>query len=362
MSALNTDRYADEVKHARAKLRAGAWQEPPSLVTQDKLPPKMRAADEIKPKGTSWMWHPYIPAGMISLLGAKGGSCKGLTCVSLTAAVTIGRLWPDGSRRGERGNVLWCEAEDPLPEVVVPRLIAAGADLSRVTFASREAFAAEEDLRGFIKRTSTSLIIQSPMVSFLKLTDINSELGVRDVLERLQASIEGLDCSVFGIAHTNKKADLAAVERLLGSVAFANFVRSVMLTASENVEERTFRLVHAKHNLSTKGDDLILKPVHVGEDHRDQYVKLQWSRPENGNCDAEALFDRKKKSQDKEPTAGKWLTAYLEEHGESPREAVIVEGEKAGYTARALEGAMIRAPNLHSRREFNPSRSWWSVA
>ena len=25
------------------------------------------------------MWYPRIPAGMITIIGAKGGSCKGLT-------------------------------------------------------------------------------------------------------------------------------------------------------------------------------------------------------------------------------------------------------------------------------------------
>ena len=39
--------------------------------------------------------------------------------------------------------------------------------------------------------------------------------------------------------------------------------------------------------ISTKADDLIIKPVYVGEDelHRDQFVKLTWSHPENGNAD-----------------------------------------------------------------------------
>ena len=206
------------------------------------------------------MWFPYLPAGMISIIGAKGGSCKGLTCASLTAAVTTPSLWPDGSGPAQQGAVLWCEAEDPIPEVVLPRLIAAGADLSRVTFASRAAFAAEQDLRGLIQKTGVKLIVQSPMVSFLKLSDIVSELGVREVLERCQASIDGTGCALIGITHSNKKADLAAIERILGAVAFTNFVRSVLLTAPEDVDEGTYRLVHAKHNLSTKGDDLICGP------------------------------------------------------------------------------------------------------
>jgi hypothetical protein len=254
--------------------------------------------------------------------------------------------------------VLWCETEDPLPEVVVPRLIAAGADRELVSIATREQFAAL-DLREYIGRLRTRLLVMSLMISFLNLSDINSELGVREVLEKLQASIDGTGCAVAGIAHCNKKADLAAIERILGSVAFTNFVRSVLLITPESVEDRTHRLVHCKHNLSAKGDDLILKPVHVGEDYRDQFVKLEWSLPDNGNVDADAIFDRKKGNG--KASARDWLREYLGEHGETPREDVVIAGAQAGFSEAALEKAMMRDHRLQSRRESFPNRAWWSA-
>jgi hypothetical protein len=320
----------------------------------------MLPAGAFQPRRTTWMWFPYLPAGMISIIGAKGGSCKGLTCASLAATITTAGTWPDGSGPAPQGAVLWCEAEDPIPEVVLPRLIAAGADLSRITFASRAAFAAEQDLRGLIQRTGIKLIVQSPMVSFLKLSDIVSELGVREVLERCQASIDATGCALIGIAHSNKKADLAAIERILGAVAFTNFVRSVLLTAPEDPDEGTYRLVHAKHNLSTKGDDLIIRPTYVGDDpkHRDQYVKLEWSRPENGNADADAMFDRKKPGS--KPSARQWLRTYLAEHGETLRDHVIIAGAQAGYSERSLERAIMHDPKLQSRRDHFPNQAWWN--
>ena len=189
----------EQVERRREQEQAGAK-------PNDEAKPKMLAAGEIKPRRTAWMWHPYIPAGMISILGAKGGCCKGLTCASLAATVTTGGIWPDGTGPTQQGNVLWCEAEDPLPEVVIPRLIAAGADLDRITFASREAFAAEENLRGFIKVREINLIIQSPMVSFLTLTDINTELGVRDVWSGFRPASKAsiADCSASPTQQENR--------------------------------------------------------------------------------------------------------------------------------------------------------------
>ena len=258
--------------------------------------------------------------------------------------------------------MLWCEAEDPLPEVVVPRLIAAGADRSKVTFASRKSFAALPDLRAFIQQREVRLIVQSPMISFLQLSDIVSELSVREVLERSQASIEGTDCALVGIAHSNKKADLAAIERILGAVAFTNFVRSVILSAPENTEEGTYRLVHAKHNLSTKGDDLILRPVHVGEDYRDQYVKLEWSRPDNGNANADAIFDRARPNgSDRRQSARAWLTNYLEQHGESLRVDIVLAGELAGHKGDALRTAQQRSGNIKSRQDGFQGPYYWRL-
>ena len=304
------------------------------------------------------MWYPRVPGGMLTIIGAKGGSCKGLACASLAATLTTAGYWPDGTGPADIGNVLWCEAEDPLPEVVVPRLIAAGADLARITIANRAAFAAQTDLRAFILTNDIKLIVMSPLVSFLKLSDLSSELGVRDVLERLQTSIEGTPCALVGIAHSNKKADLAAIERILGAVAFTNFVRSVLLSAPENVEDRTYRLVHGKHNFSPKADDLIMRPVHVGDDYRDQYVRLEWSTPED-NIDAEALFDRKK--EQRPPDAGQWLVAYLRENGESYRAQIIIAGEQAGHSESALTKAAYRSQSIMSRRDGHQGPYLWSL-
>ena len=81
--------------------------------------PEPAASADLEPKRTDWMWHPRLPAGMISIIGARGGGCKGLTCMSLTASVTTGRAWPDGSpqaspaqcsgaRRKTRCPRWWC--------------------------------------------------------------------------------------------------------------------------------------------------------------------------------------------------------------------------------------------------------------
>jgi len=48
------------------------------------------------------------------------------------ANVTTGRPWPDGTEGTQVGSVIMLTAEDCLDQIIVPRLIAAKADLDRV--------------------------------------------------------------------------------------------------------------------------------------------------------------------------------------------------------------------------------------
>src|SRR5262245_29258280 len=205
------------------------------------------------------------------------------------------------------GNVLWFEAEDRPSTTVVPRLIAAQADRDRIAVEKEP-----QQFYGLKRRTlreqGVKLIVLSPLFSFVQLRDINNELEVRSGLERLAAKIEDLQCAILAIMHPNKKIDLAAIERLLGSVAFGNFVRSVLLLSPEDTSSRTARLVHAKFNLSIKGDDLLFTKVNrrAGSHPRGQYIGVDWQRAKE-NIDAGEAFARRSGSK----SAALWLKGHL---------------------------------------------------
>jgi hypothetical protein len=350
----------EEAQRAKAKA-TGAGKQHTGAKPNGAAHPAILEATTVGATTVSWLWYPRLPAGQISLLGAPGGGGKGLNAAEYTAVVTTGRAWPDGTPGPEPAHVLWCETEDPLAEVVTPRLIAAGADRSRVSFASRQAYAdlRDEGLKHFIRSRGTRLIILSPLVSFLAgLADINGELGVRDVLEKLQATIDSTGCAVVGLAHTSKKADLRAIERLLGSVAFTNFGRSVLLVARDREDPEWFRLCHAKHNLSTKAPDLLYRPKHVGEDPRDQFVKLEWRQPDQ-DVDADSLFDRNKSKGNGKLSARDWLVGYLEDHGRTLAAEVMDAGEKAGIQREAIRKAQYRESRIAWEKDGFPAEVWW---
>jgi AAA domain len=317
-----------------------------------KPPPQKIKVSAVEPRPVRWTWHPYIPGGQISILGGPGGAGKGLVATALASCVSTGKPWPASTIPAPRGVVLWGETEDPLAEVIRPRLIAAGADCDNVYYCKPDTFL-ELDLAAMTRDEGLRLVVMSPMFSFLRgLAGINDELSVRAVLEQLQNIIEATDCAILGLGHTNKKPDLRAIERLLGTVAFTNFVRSVLLVSRDKDDDTRFRLVHAKHNLSVRGHDLLYKPRHVGQDLRDQFVLLDWELPEE-NSETDTLFDRRTKANGHagQMSAGEWLVAYLKTNGESLRADIITAGESAGYTENALRKAQERNSRIHSRQD-----------
>lgn len=256
-----------------------------------------QSAASIVPRDPVFLWHPYLVAGEINIIGGKGGIGKGVMLSNIAAKIVTGGQWPNGSGRAPKGHVLWGEAEDSLETTVVPRLI--GNDvgvraLQNITLFNREDFL-QLDLKGFVREKGVKLIVLSPLNSFLpKLKNSNDELTVRRALERLHDAVQDTDCAIAAIMHLNKKTDLDSVERLLGSSAFNNFSRSVLLINSDEEHEGWKRLIHAKWNMTEKSRDLLFE-ISNTDGGRNQYLSVNWHRvPDGQDVDADSFLDRRR--------------------------------------------------------------------
>ncbi len=76
-----------------------------------------------------WLWEQRIALGTLALLGGREGIGKSTVGYTLAADVT-----PDACRAyaGQPKSVIIAATEDSWEHTIVPRLIAAGADLDRV--------------------------------------------------------------------------------------------------------------------------------------------------------------------------------------------------------------------------------------
>ncbi len=92
-------------------------------------------ADGVRPEPIKWLWRGWIARGKLHVLAGAPGTGKTSAAVALAATVTIGGRWPDGTI-ADPGDVFIWSGEDDIKDTLVPRLIAARADLKRVHFVS----------------------------------------------------------------------------------------------------------------------------------------------------------------------------------------------------------------------------------
>jgi hypothetical protein len=92
----------------------------------------MTSAASIVPVPIHWLWPGWIARGKLTVLAGAGGSGKTTLAISLIGILTSGGRWPDGERCHEPANVLIWSSEDDPADTLVPRLMAAGANLERV--------------------------------------------------------------------------------------------------------------------------------------------------------------------------------------------------------------------------------------
>ena len=311
----------------------------------------------------NFTWWPYIPQGMITILGGRGNQGKGLIATDFAARTTIGGSWPESTERATKGRVLWFEAEDDIDAVLRPRLASAGADLELIEPYLPSDMPSFDAIKSYIANVDVAMLVFSPLNSFLRcLKDITSDTEVRKALEELQGAIRSKGCAALGITHLNKKADLETLDRLLGSVAFANVARSVLMVNAEEGDEDSpeqRRLVHAKWNASVQGADLLYEVEHTDATNpRSQRLKLKWSRPLQ-QADPVNLY--RPKAGRKRQSASAWLFEYLVGRGPTRKAVVIEAGEMAGFKAATLEQAHSRNPIFTSRIEGFRGQAIWSL-
>jgi hypothetical protein len=192
-------------------------------------------AATVKPRRRRWLWRSWVPLGTLSLLYGEEGLGKGNVSIYIAAGVTRGTL--PGDLDGIPGDVDIVTFEDD-PEIdLVPRLLAAGADLERVTFhAESDAYESPltlpddvADLGEAMRERQSRLLIIDPLPDALRegLKD-NNNGDVRTGIVPLQQMAKQLDAAVLGVAHPNKGATTAA-NKVMGSKAWRSVPRSVIM-------------------------------------------------------------------------------------------------------------------------------------
>lgn len=161
--------------------------------------------------------------------------------------VSRGARWPETvidnkplvSQHAPAGVVL-VGVEDANDDTVVPRLIAAGADLNRVHALARplddkgqpRPFTIPDDinwLRCAINEVGAKLVVIDPITACLPETTRHGvDASIRRILMCLVDLARETDSAIVLIRHFNKATGMSAKNRGGGSVAYGALVRSVL--------------------------------------------------------------------------------------------------------------------------------------
>src|SRR5262249_46732646 len=191
-------------------------------------------AADVEIEDYDWIWPGRLALKKIGLIVGLPDEGKGLTVSDIAARITRGSPWPCGEGCAPLGNVIVLSAEDDVADTIVPRLIAAGADLQRVTILKmvRDAntermFSLISDLgvlrRKIIEIGNVIIIIIDPVTAYLGVGKVDSfrATDVRAILSPLKDLAEELRVAVLGIMHFNKKIDVTNVLlRISDSLAY----------------------------------------------------------------------------------------------------------------------------------------------
>jgi RecA-family ATPase len=131
MIAARNSEIAEAVARAQAMIERMDARETEERRFEALTSPVGKRASEIKPERVSWLWRGRLACGKLTVLDADPGTGKSTLTMEVAARVSRGEALPGGTA-STPGGVIVVSAEDGPADTIVPRLIAARADLDQV--------------------------------------------------------------------------------------------------------------------------------------------------------------------------------------------------------------------------------------
>lgn len=368
----------------------------PQLATGDDEPAGRRLtvtrASDIPMERAAWLWdtaplgaHPRdrqgrILAGALGLGAGRAGCGKSQHLIWLIACLTTGTL--PGAYEGKPQNCILGAQEDSWGVTIMPRLKAAGADLTRVL---RVSVVDDGDLHASLTLPTDTLLLEQlieeedvkfvafdPLLSFLseKIDDYRAK-EIRAALEPLGEMADRTGCTLYGLAHLRKAGGTDPLDAIAGSSGMPQVARVVnMYSVDESSpDDGPARCVMStvKSNVgSTNIPSLEYRAMPVAVPADDGGAELHTTRLEFSSAPAQRSVTDILRStplgeDDRDAVQGatEWLLAFLKREGGtcSPKHAAV-EAIQEGITAAVLKQARRAARIIVKREGFGGPVVW----
>jgi putative DNA primase/helicase len=330
-------------------------------------------ASEITPRQLRWFWPERIPLGKLTLLVGDPDVGKSLTIADIIARCTTGRPWPDCENDMPPCSVAVLAAEDDWEDTLVPRFIAAGADLSKVFRVDpiqvefkgktiKRSAALDTDIEAFEEllreRPEIKLISFDPLASYIGDKNRNVEREIRAVLDSVKELAERTGVTIISADHFNKTALASALHRVSGSTSVVGAPRAVWGFQKDPDDPKQRLMSRIKLNVSANHSGLrysiVVKSVNIsGCEFKVPHVA--WGGATDTTADE--IFSRSADPEEaKIGKAVRWLKEFLAS-GAKLAADVYTAGEEQGYDAQFLKRS-VRA-RAGADKPYQEGRRWF---
>jgi hypothetical protein len=351
----------------------------------DEVPEGLRrivltCAAEIEPLPTVWTWDGRLPVGALGLIAGPEGTGKSTVAYWIAARITKGEL--PGIHLSQPRDVLIAATEDSWARTIVPRLIAAGADLNRVwrvdvvtVLGTGGYLTLPKDigaLKQQVQQVNAALLLLDPIMSRLEAgLDTHKDAETRRALEPIAALADTSGMSVLGLIHFNKGGSSEVLNNVMASKAFTAVARSVSTVIRDPSDDtgRTRIFGTPKSNLGR--DDLPLLPFQLAEHTFPNKAgdiivtsRIEWLDERIGTMD-DLMRQSRESGQDRSIAAevADWLSGYLDDsQGIAPRTDIVKAAKAEGYNEEQLKRGRKHAQVQFRNTRTKPRRTYWMTA
>lgn len=329
----------------------------------------------IPPRRVRWCWEGRLAIGTLGLLAGPEGLGKSTLGYTIAADVTRGEL--RGEYLGRPRSVLVCATEDSWEHTIVPRLMAARADLERIYRV--EVVLADDIMVGLslpldlaelehaAREVDAALLILDPLMSRLDgVLDTHRDADVRRALEPLVSVADNTDMSILGLIHHNKSGGTDPLSLVMASKAFTAVARSVHTVIKDPDDETGLRKYFGspKNNLGRADlptmSFVIESWSYDTEDGPGSTGRLVWGE-ERSETIADILVRSARGPEEKSALdeAAFWLEDYLTDRQMRARAGdAISAGKAAGHSESTIHRARKKLGIETSKTGYQGAWMW----
>lgn len=309
-------------------------------------------ASAITPEVLTWLWPNRIPFGKLTLFAGHPGIGKGMCTMYVAACASTATGWADQPNTNAPIESIIISSEDSPGDTLVPRLMAAGADLDKITIfetmkteKGEKAFGLDMDLPALHDALQSNpnikLIVIDPIMNHLGGLKGNIEQELRAALTPLAKLAEKFGVAVVLVTHFNKSIGQESIQRVGGAMGMVGAVR-VAWTFTEDQQDGSRKMLPLKANIAPDTGGLVFKIVSKEVEINGQMQSI--GHIVFGDATHSSVESSLKNTMGNAPKtkiqeAQEWLTELLSDGVKHSSHEVWLTAQSMGFNKTTLQNA-----------------------